>query len=304
MKRYIWVLIFCIILTSVTGCGGQKGIGNKGSVVAKIGNETITLSEFEERLENLPDNIRAIAEANRAAYLENLVVENLLYKEAVKKKLDQDNDIQMLFEEARKRILIARLAQDEIDSKVIIAEGDIRAYYEDNKSDLESPELYRASHILIDSMEEAVEISDRLNAGAIFEELARKHSKDVTSRRGGDVGYFAAGQMLPEFEDVCLKLKIGETSGPVKTEFGYHIVKLTDKRGPEPLKYEDVKDRIKRILTTQKRGRLLEDLVNRLKSQTNVSINSELLSAAGDAAKQVPSRSAGGPIGVEGLQEW
>ena len=303
MKKYIGFIIICMIAVTITGCG--KGIGDDGTIVARIGDETITLAAFEERLDKLPDSIRSIAKANKAAYLENLVVEDLLYKEAVKKGLDKDEDIVMLFEEARKRILIARLAQDEIDNKVNISDRDIKAYYNENKAELESPELYRASHILVDTMEEASGISDKLTAGALFEELAREHSKDVTSKRGGDIGYFSTGQMLPEFEDACMKLKIGETSGPVKTQFGYHIIKLTDKRGPEPLKYADVKDRIEKILVTQKRGRLLEGLVNKLKSETKVTINSELLDSSSDEPQEeLYSRSSGGPVGVEGIQEW
>ncbi|MEE8359619.1 MAG: peptidylprolyl isomerase [Candidatus Omnitrophota bacterium] len=305
MKNYTGFILLCMIAMTIIGCGKAKGPMDDGTIVATIGDETITLAAFEERLDKLPDSIRSIAKANKAAYLENLVVEDLLYKEAVRKGLDKDEDIVMLFEEARKRILIARLAQDEIDNKINISERDIKAYYNENKSELESPQLYRASHILVDTMEEASQISDKLTAGALFEELAREYSKDVTSKRGGDIGYFSSGQMLPEFEDACIKLKIGETSGPVKTQFGYHIIKLTDKRGPEPLKYADVKDRIEKILMTQKRGRLLEALVNKLKTETKVTINTELLGSSGDEPQEeLYSRSSGGPIGVEGIQEW
>ncbi|MDB4349862.1 peptidylprolyl isomerase [Omnitrophica bacterium] len=303
MKKNIWLIIFFVIAISVTGCGLQKGAKGKGQVLAKIGRDVITINDFNERLEKLPANIRMIAENNKAAYLENLVVETLLYNDAIKKKLNEEEEVALLFEEAKKRILIARLAQDEIENKIKIDEEDMKAYYEENMVEMESPEMFRASHILVDTMEEAAEIADRLNAGGIFEELARKHSKDVTNKRGGDIGYFSAGEMLPEFEDACIKLKIGETSGPVKTQFGYHIIKLTDKRGPEPMKFDQVKDRIERILLTQKRGRLLEDLVNRLKAETKVTINSELLTEANEGPEGIPARSAGGPIGVESFKE-
>ncbi|MFH1753662.1 MAG: peptidylprolyl isomerase [Candidatus Omnitrophota bacterium] len=303
MTKCAGLVLFCILAISIAGCGQKGGAQDSGSIVATIGDEVITLSQFEERINKLPDTIRPIAEANKAAYLENLVVEDLLYKEAVNKGLDKDSDIVMLFEEARKRILIARLAQDEIDEKIDVTEKDIKAYYDGNKAELESPELYRASHILVNTMEEASDISDKLNAGAIFEELARDLSKDVTSKRGGDIGYFSVGQMVPEFEDVCMKLKVGETSGPVKTQFGYHIIKLTDKRAPEPMKYEDVRERIENILLTQKRGRLLEELVNRLKSQTKVTMNTELLNTPQEIPQEeLYGRSSGGPVGVEGIQ--
>lgn len=308
MKKYLWFSIICVILISVSGCGKKAEKVSEEEVLAKIGENVITVDAFEKRLANLPDSIKTIARNNKAAYLENLIVETLLFNEAIEKKLDQQEDVVLLLKEAKKRILIARLAQDEIKENISVDERAVRSYYEENKHELESPEIFRASHILVDSLEEAAGISDRLNAGAIFEELARKHSKDVTSKRGGDIGYFSAGEMVPEFEDSCVRLKIGEISGPVKTEFGYHIIKLTDKRGPEPMKFEEVRSRIERILLTQKRGKLLEDLVEKLKAKTDVTINLELLSkvgaVSGGIAQELPSGSGPGSTGAEGLPEW
>jgi len=285
MRSAIRAAMVVILSFSLAGCG-RPGVRDKSAVLARIGNEVITLKDFNDRISNLPDNIKAIAEQNKAAYLENLVIETLLYKEALDKKLDQDAEVKLLLDEAKKRILIARLAEDEIEKKISVNEQAMRDYYEENKDDLSSPELFRASHILVDTLEEAAKIQDRLNAGAIFEELAREYSKDVTSKRGGDIGYFSAGQMVPEFEDACMKLKVGEISGPVKTNFGYHIIKLTDKRGPEPVTFEEAKDKIERIIATQDRGKMLDNLVERLKQKTKVTMNAKLLEESAEPEKK------------------
>ncbi len=298
------IVALCVLAASSTGCGPKEPARKApeqeiGEVLARIGDETITVQEFEKRLDQLPDNIVDIARENKAAYLDNMVVETLLYQEAVSKGLDNDPEVRALFDEAKKRILIARLAQDEIEDMVDVTEEEKKAYYEENKDEMRSPELFRASHILVDTMDEAVEITDKLNAGALFDELARQYSKDVTASRGGDLGYFSAGQMLPEFEDACMRLKIGEISGPVKTEFGYHIIKLTDKRGPEPMEYDEVKEKIEQILRTRERGRLLEDLVEELKASTDLEINAELVLEEGEA----PEEPLTGLPALEGLSE-
>ncbi len=281
MKKYIWlVAVFCVIAVTVFGCGRRGGRGaTKDSmlVLAQVGNEVITLKDFNEKLANLPDNIRAIAENNKIEYLNNIILEMLLYKEGLKKGLDKDKEIQEFFKEAKKKIIIARLAKDEVEDKIKIKENEIRNYYEEHKENFKSPELYKASHILVTTLEEAVEIIDDLNTGASFDKLAESRSLDTTKDRGGDIGYFTTGQMVPDFEEACLKLEVGEISGPVKTQFGYHVIKLTDKKGPEAMKFDKVKPRIENILMTQKSRTLFDLLVTRLKTESNIVINNELI---------------------------
>ena len=282
MKRFVWVMALFVVIGSIAGCdriklGKPAQPKEEGPVLAKVGREVITLSKFNDRIAKLPDNIKPIAENNKAAYLDNLILEILLYEEGLKRRLDRDAETLELLQEAKKKVVIARLAKEEIEDKILIEPNELTSYYGEHKDTFMSPELFRASHILVDTLEEAVEISDKINAGALFEELAKKYSKDVTSKSGGDVGYFSAGQMVPEFEDACTKLTVGEVSGPVKTQFGYHIIKLADKKRPEPLEYDAVKSRIEMTIAAEKRRGLFEELVTRLKAETDVTINNEVL---------------------------
>ena len=88
----------------------------------------------------------------------------------------------------------------------------------------------KASHILVDKLTDAERLVDKLKGGSKFEDLARKHSSCPSGKKGGDLGYFGQGQMVKEFETAAFKLGKGEVSGPVKTQFGYHIIMVTDKR--------------------------------------------------------------------------
>jgi len=292
MKRYLVLIVAVLTAVSIAGCERLQAKKEKeaekktGPILARIGGDVVTLDEFNDRISKLPDNIRPMVEQNKTAYLENIVVETLLYNEALKKGYDKDKEVEELFEETKKRIIISRLVGEDVEAFVEVDEEDVMAYYNDRKDEYTQPELYRASHILVETMEEAVEIADKLNSGASFEELAREHSLDATSRRGGDIGYFSAGQMVPEFEDTCFKLEIGAVSGPVKTQFGYHIIKLTEKKTSEPIEFGSIKDRIESMLMMEKRQALLEVLVSRLKSETNIELNTEFLEIEEEAQEK------------------
>lgn len=295
-KLYMFICLFCAVTISVAGCGKgsamtEKPAAKDGTVLARIGDDVITLEEYNQRLSRLPDDIKAVAEKNKAVYLDNLVLETLLYKEALRRDLGKDKELKELFEEAKKRILIARLAKEEVEDKINISEKDLKGYYQEHKDNFVSPELVRASHILVKSLDEAADISDRLNAGAPFEELARQHSLDTTNKRGGDLGYFSAGQMVPEFEDACMRLKVGEISGPVKTEFGYHVIKMTDRREAKQLEFEEVRNKIESMLVSEKRRLFFDKLVTELKSKSDITINSELIEPQAVPAEE-PNKAA------------
>lgn len=288
MKRFTVVLIALMIAGIIVGCGTKENgeTGPKGAVLAKIGDDVITLEGFNKDIEALPDNVKMAVKGNKMAYLDNVILESMLHKEALRRGLHDDAEVNDLLVEAKKKIMAARLVQLEVEDKVAISEGEIKDYYKENKAEFMNPELCRASHILVKTMDEAVEISDRLNAGAIFEELAAKHSMDVSSKKGGDIGYFSEGQLIPEIEDACIKLDVNGVSGPVKSRFGYHIVKLTDRRDAEAVELDGVKDKIKMILTQDKRRVILDELIAKLKSRYKLTINADLLEeeAAGEAS--------------------
>ena len=153
----------------------------------------------------------------------------------------------------------------------------MRKYYDEHKAEFKTPELWRASHILVATDKEARDILDALAKGAKFEDLAKEKSMDATSSRGGDIGFFRAGQLVPDFEKAALKLNMGQTSDVIHTQFGYHVIKLTDKREPGAEDFEKARGKIESELKKKKRAELFDKLVTDLKNKYGVFIDEEIL---------------------------
>ncbi len=285
-----YIAVFCVaaLVIASAGCGGGSG---RDRIIASIGNMKITVSDIVERIKNLPVKYQEFVKKRKEEFLDELINDTLLYQEALRKGLHKNREVQNILEEARKKILIAKLLKDEVDDTIEVSEEEVELYYGENKGKYMRPEIMRVSHILVPTKEEADKISAELTRGANFEDLARAKSVDPTAQRGGDVGYFPKGQLMPEFEAACENLAIGGVSGPVKTTLGYHIIKLTDRRAPEERPLEQVRDSIKSELRTAERQKKFNELVGKLRKTTPVKVNKEALSKAiEDGGKAVPGK--------------
>lgn len=280
--------IFYVALAMIFLFGCAKAIDTSSGVIAKIGNKAITLDEFNLKFSSLPQAYQDSLKDNKEVLLDDMITEEILYKEALKKKIDKDKEIKVVLEEAKKRIVVARLIQNEIEEQVTVEDAALLEYYNANKDQFMSPEQYRASHILVATLEEAVKIKDQLKkGGSDFSELAEEYSLDVaTKKRGGDVNYFSVGQMVPEFEDACVTLNVGETSDVVKTQFGYHIIKLTDKKTSGLLEFDSVKEQIRNQLSNNAKRKVFDKLIADLKAEYKITKNLELLKSFGEEIQQ------------------
>ncbi|HHV17332.1 MAG TPA: peptidylprolyl isomerase [Thermoanaerobacterales bacterium] len=174
-------------------------------------------------------------------------------KDALDTYLKQQGLNRQSFEKLVQEQLIINNFKEKLTSDIKVTDKEVKKYYDDNKSmfELPAPEI-RASHILVDTEDKAKEILAEIENGADFGELAKEHSKDPGSKElGGDLGYFAKGKMVPEFERAAFALKPGEISDIVKSEHGYHIIKVTGER--TSLSYDDAKDYIRINLENTKR---------------------------------------------------
>jgi peptidyl-prolyl cis-trans isomerase C len=164
----------------------------------------------------------------------------------------QEYTEKILFQELKEAFTVERLLDVRVREKVVITPEDARNYYEKNPSMFVTPLVVRASHILIGveegastetkaaAREKLAGILEQIRNGADFEQMAIEHSTDPSAERGGDLGYFERGQMVREFEEIAFNMQPGALSGIVETRFGFHIIKVTDRREPEKLSYEDV----------------------------------------------------------------
>lgn len=277
-KQLCYIVMALIgISVSVAGCGKTKA---EDQIVASIGNIRLTVGDFIERIANLPVKYRDFVRKRKEEFLDEIVNDTLLYQEAVRKGLDKDKEVRKVVEEARKKILIARLLKDQVDKGIEVSEADIQQYYKDHEDKFMTPEVMRVSHILVPTREEAERLSAELAKGAAFEDLARARSMDPTAQRGGDIGYFPKGQLMPEFEAACQALEVGQASEVVKTQLGYHLIKLTDRRAPQLKPLEQVRDAIRAELRTVKRQQIFNELVEKLRQKTQVKVNEEALTKA------------------------
>ena len=270
---------FIILLITLCVCIASCGKPNNKEVLARVDNKyTITLGDFNDRISKLPERYQEVAKKNKKGFLDELITDTLLHHEALNKKLDKDKDVQQMFEEAKKKIIVSRLLDDEVDKKVTVTEEEIKAYYGANQEKFKTPEVLRASHILVETKQEAEDVRAELAKGANFEELARKRSIDPTAKTGGDIGYFTEGQLVPEIEDITLTMQVGDVSEVVKTDFGYHVLKLTERRESRIKDLEQSHDAIAQAIERIKKQNLFNEFVEDLKEKSKIIINNKLLS--------------------------
>jgi len=286
MKRII-VLTFCIITIGIALFGCAKKPDPNDKVLARVSNSVITEKDLKAKIAKMPPYYQNIASKNPKRYVEDIIVEMLCYEEGVRKGIDRDKEVKEVVDEAKKKIVIAKLIKTEVEDKISVTEDEIRKYYEAHKDEFKTPEMWRASHILMADQKEAAAMLDELAGGAKFEDLARAHSIDATASRGGDVGFFRAGQLVPDFEKACLKLNVGQTSDIVQTQFGYHIIRLTDKKEPGVKSYQEAKRAIETELKKRKRSELFNAFILRLKDKYRVDVNESAFASEAPAKEKV-----------------
>lgn len=211
-------------------------------------------------------------EEGKKQLLEELISQELFYLDAVKSGLDKNESY---IQQAKKmqESLLTQFAIHNLLRNITITEEELLDFYNENKHMFPEPETIKTSHILVDNEAKADEIVKEINNGLSFEEAARKYSSCPSSSDGGDLGYFAKGKMVPEFEDIAFDMELDEVSAPIKTQFGYHIIKLTGKKEQSIKAFDEVKDQLNQQLLTMKQQKVYLDKANELKKEYEVIIN-------------------------------
>ena len=213
-------------------------------VVATIDGKPITEGDLAVAESEIGSDMGSMpAEQKRASLLEFLIDNQLFAEAAEKEKLNDGADFQTRLNYLKRRALRELYFEKVI--KASVTDADARQIYDEQVKLLKPEEEVSARHILVETEAEAKALKEKLDKGADFAQLAKENSKDPGSKDdGGSLGYFGHGQMVPQFEEVVFKLQKGQVSDPVKTQFGWHLVKLEDRRVKQPPAFEIVKDRI------------------------------------------------------------
>jgi peptidyl-prolyl cis-trans isomerase C len=230
-------------------------------VVATVNGQTITEADLTLAGADLDQQFAQLPpEQRRAAALSAIIEIRLLASEARAKGLDKDPEFERRMAFLQQRALHSAVIDSEVSSK--ITDEAIRKRYDTEMSNTPPVNEVKARHILVKTKEEADAIIKQLDAGGDFAKLANENTTDPSGKAtGGELGYFGPGQMVPEFEKAAFALDVGAYSKqPVESQFGFHVIKVEDKRAQQPPAFDQVKDQIRSILLRENYFALVKSL--------------------------------------------
>ncbi len=228
-------------------------------VVARVNGTAIHQSELAYAEEEVGSNMPNVPPEQKRDYVINYLVDVALLSQAAdRQKLGDRPEVKQRLAFDRNRLLMEALLQDA--GKSALSDAAEHQVYEEAIKQVKNEEEVHARHILVPTEDEAKAILAQLKGGADFATLAKEKSKDPGAAEGGDLGYFTKDQMVPEFSDVAFKLDKGQLSDPVKTQFGWHIIKVEDKRVKPTPTFDQVKGQIENYVAHRAQAQLVEQL--------------------------------------------
>ncbi len=308
MKKLLsMILISTLTLGLLAGCGGGSDNGSEaekqtGKDAIKVNDTVLKTDYLDKRIEQVfkHNQVQAddpIADYYRAQIIEGLVNTELIKQEAERRNIKiTDEDLKKMKEQSiesygseehfksymeqynvseedfenmmREQLRYEKLT-DELRKDI---EVDPEAYYKENKEQFKVPEQVKAAHILVQDEDKAKEIIKKLEDGEDFAKLAKENSEDPGSKEnGGDLGFFSADMMVPEFSEVAFNTKPGTfTKEPVKSQFGYHIIRVDEKKEAHDQTFEEVKDQITEQLTENQLREKFQEMMDKLKKEAKI----------------------------------
>ena len=237
-------------------------------ILATVAGEAITEADVNAFIQNMPKEQQMYASNPqfRQQIVEQLISYHLFAKYAEDMKMDETEKFEAVLRNAKKEIL-ASMAISETVKNVEVTEEEMKAFYEENSGHFEKGATVSAKHILVKEEEKCQEILEEILGGKVFEEAAQQYSTCPSGQKGGDLGEFGKGQMVKEFEEAAFNAEIGHVVGPVKTQFGYHLIKVEAKTEAAVTPFEEVKEQIRRNVMQQKQNKAYADKVAELKAK-------------------------------------
>lgn len=260
------MIIAAVVIIAAVAIGAVAM--NKSKVVATVGDEKITKDQLYD----------ALLAQGGSSVLDSLIEQKVISKEAAKQNIKvTDKEINAELENLKSQyggedalnqalassgVKLSELKKDlktnieakkMVESTINIKDSEMKSYFDQNKDSLATEAQVKASHILVADEKTAKEVKAKLDKGEDFAKLAKEYSTDTASKsNGGDLGYFKKGDMVEAFANQAFSMKVNEVSDPVKTEYGYHIIKVTGKKEAQKATYENSKAKIKQTLLDQK----------------------------------------------------
>lgn len=283
------ILVFCVVAIVSLGAVFLAGCGREESgenILARVDGLSVSLDDFRREWTNQPPPSPGVPPERVEQFLDDMIAERLFLLEARRRKIDRDEDLLREVERYREQLMVEKLLSREILPVSATSPAEVDEFWAAHRELFAVPELIRLSHILIrpgeDESEEEViervrEIKIRLEGGADFAELARETSDGSSAVRSGDLGYFREEQILPEFRTVAGELAMGEISDPIGTEYGYHLLTVTDLKPPRQKTLDESREDVVAILQAEKRKNRFESVRATLAETSSIWKNRDLI---------------------------
>ena len=258
------------VLPAASGCSKNSSSEAPASsasdpVIARVNGVDIKQSDLALAEEDVGADMQAASPEAKREHLISYLADIIMVTQAADKKNLADNpDFKRRLAFLRSKLLMGYELQQE--AKTALTDEALKQTYDEAVKSMSGQEEVRARHILVEGEDEAKAILEQLKGGADFAKLAKEKSKDPGAAEGGDLGYFTKDQMVPEFADVAFKMYPGQLSNPVKTQFGWHVIKVEDKRIKQPPEFEKVKDQIEAYLARKAQA----DFIAKLRQSAKV----------------------------------
>ncbi len=277
----------CLALALLTGLPVRAQDANP--VLAKVNGAEIRASDVALAEEELGPSLAQMDPATKKENVLSFLIDmKIVSKEAEDKKIADRDDFKTRLAFARNRLLMDNLLA--VEGKAATTDENMKKVYEEAAKQISGEQEVHARHILVETEDQAKKIEGELKKGADFAELAKKESKDPGASDGGDLGFFTKDQMVPEFSAAAFALEPGKISDPVKTQFGWHVIKVEEKRTRKAPDFEQVKPQIETYVVRKAQA----DYVAKLRTAAKVERmdKPEDTAAKPDAAKPADSKMA------------
>ena len=269
LRPWLLVGILTGMGSALSGCGEQQ----EEQVVALVNGRTITLTEFDLRWGELSPATRSRYEKDggKRRFLEELITRELLMQEGRRRGLDHDEVIRDKTQRYKEQLILDELLKDKLQSKVEVTQAELDAYYEKHAGELLDPLKVNISVMLLPNVYAAKDLEAQVNRGGNFAKFAQRYSLDEkTKSKGGDLGPYKKGLVLPEVDAAIHTLKPGMVSAPIKTEIGYYLVLLSTL--DETIIQADLatKERLRQELLTDKRRKRFDEVIADIRANAAV----------------------------------
>lgn len=314
MRQALYAIIMMAVVFSFIACdgmGGSDAVAPEGDKIASVDGRPVTDQQVLQMVQAVRDPrqlYRFTTDEGKKDLVDKLIDMELVYKAAKSENLQNDPEVKKMLDGYAKQLLFVFYLQKHMEEMSgEIDEAAAKKYYGENPDEFQQGEQVKARHILIKVDENADAstvatakkkidaLAAKIKGGADFAKLAQENSDDPGSKiKGGDLGLFGRGRMVPAFDETAFGMAVGEVSAPVRSKFGFHLIKVEERKESSSREFDEVKAQLIRKMNFEKQQKAYDDIVGKLRANADIQIDDEALKAL-----KIPMPQFGGQPGMK-----